>query len=138
MLQSPTKRVQRQQRLNTACENPLLEAKQAQNALTSLPAHKRSYQRQQHRRQLSVPDESLLLTSGVSSKVMSFDIGERGAVNMNGNNMMNPTFSVFTVTEQQSLSNHPRQGPISFFFFFCISYFLFREHAWYIKRWGTD
>lgn len=47
---------------------------------------------------------------------MSFDIGERGAVNMNGNNMMNPTFSVFTVTEQQSLSNHPRQGPISFFF----------------------
>jgi len=108
MLQSPVKKVQRQQRLS---ENPLLEA---QNAITSLPTQKRSYRRQQHRRQLSVPDESLLLKSSMGPKVMSFDM-DGSAVNMNGNVIMNGTFNIFTVTEQPSLSSQPRQGPNNFF-----------------------
>lgn len=119
MLQSPAKRVQRQQRLNTACENPLLEAKQAQNAIISLPVQKRSYQRQQHRRQLSVPDESLLLKSSMGPKMMSFDM-DGSAMNMNGNVIMNGTFNIFTVTEQPSLSNQSRQGSNPFL---CIPYF---------------
>ncbi|KAF8458235.1 hypothetical protein BDZ91DRAFT_499435 [Kalaharituber pfeilii] len=110
MLQSPGRRAQRQQRLNTASENPLLEAKQQQqHALTAAStAHKHTLERQQHRRQLSAPDESLLLKSGMAAKGMSFD-GEGGEA-LHNVSIMNCAFNIFTVTEQPSVSNQARQG----------------------------
>lgn len=107
MLQSPKNRVQRQQRLNTACENPLIEAKH--HVLSSTDAQKRTLQRQQHRRQLSVPDDAFLMRSGMSSKVLDpFDMNGNG---MNQeSNMMNGSYNIFTVTEQSPMSNPAQQG----------------------------
>ena len=123
MLQLPVKRAQRQQRLSTACDNPLLEAKQAQSnafKLNNLPAQKRLYKRQQHRRQLSAPDESVLLRASGGTTAMPFGIDD-GAANIKNVNIVTFNINVFPMAEQQQPSpvsaGLSRQGSKSVFFF---------------------